>query len=227
MARNHNRRDQKPWHKLKQKATKRVAFSMLIVCEGQTEEHYFESFNPGISLRVKISNEGNYSSFLDYANALSGHAQYDERWLVLDYDENPNQPEQANLFDQFMSKAIKAGFKVAYSNDAFELWIYLHYTDVNADSSQNRRFYYDKLSTLMDVNYHREGKTAKFTKNLYHRLSENASASQPKAIERAQELHEKHEEKRTPHSKRNPMTLVYQLVKQLNELYQKCQVNHT
>jgi len=62
--------------------------------------------------------------------------------------------------------ALKAGFKCAYSNDAFELWFTLHYNYY--DQQQHRSFYYEKLSAFWNINYEKNGKLLSFYKTIYN-----------------------------------------------------------
>ncbi len=59
--------------------------------------------------------------------------KFDEVWCVFDMDVKKGENEFAD-FDNAIKKALFLHYKVAYSNDAFELWFYLHYnyTDVQA-----------------------------------------------------------------------------------------------
>jgi hypothetical protein len=62
-----------------------------------------------------------------------------EVWCVFDMDVKRGADEFAD-FDNAISKALQLGYKIAYSNDAFELWFYLHF---NLTESQHlRSFYY-------------------------------------------------------------------------------------
>ncbi|MGM9777907.1 MAG: RloB family protein, partial [Prevotella sp.] len=47
---------------------------------------------------------------------------YDQCWLVFDKDDFPS-----NEFNRAITMAQRSGFKVAYSNQAFEYWFLLHF----------------------------------------------------------------------------------------------------
>lgn len=87
------------------------------------------------------------------------------------------------------------------------------------DEENHRTFYYKKLSELWNINYEKEGKKYKFCSENYQRLKEDSKASQIKAIERAQKLYKKQEN--LAYHKQNPITLIYQLVKLLNDNLKK------
>ena len=56
------------------------------------------------------------------AQQPAGH--YDAVWCVFDRDDFP-----AAHFDDAIGQATAAGFSVAYSNQAFEFWLLLHFED--------------------------------------------------------------------------------------------------
>lgn len=119
----------------------------LIVCEGtKTEPHYFEALiNNHISeIRdVEIEGEGRATVALvdrtqeikvelERKNAMS----FDRVWVVFDKDD-------FNDFNDAIKKAKKLGFKSAWTNEAFELWYYLHFEYL--DTGISREAYIDNL----------------------------------------------------------------------------------
>ena len=93
----------------------------LIVCEGKkTEPLYFEQFRaPG--LVVKVEGIGmNTISLVKEALRLRDEGNYDQVWCVFDKDD-------FEQFDDAIQLARREGMKVAYSNQAFELWYVLHF----------------------------------------------------------------------------------------------------
>ena len=119
----------------------------LIVCEGtKTEPHYFEALiNNFISAvrEVKIEGEGRATVALvdrtqeikmelEHKNAMS----FDRVWVVFDKDD-------FNDFNDAIKKAHKLGFQSAWTNEAFELWYYLHFEYL--DTGISREAYIDKL----------------------------------------------------------------------------------
>ena len=119
----------------------------LIVCEGtKTEPHYFEALiNNYISTvrEVTIAGEGRATialvertleikAELERKNAMS----FDRVWIVFDKDDFDD-------FNEAIRKAHKLGFKSAWSNEAFELWYYLHFEYL--DTGINREAYVEKL----------------------------------------------------------------------------------
>ena len=116
-------------------------------------------------------------------------------------------------FDNAIEKAIAKNLKVAYSNDCFELWFYLHYE--YTEQQHRRKFYYDSLSKKWNINYIKFGKTRKFCSEIYSLLENDDSASQHNAIQRAEKL--LHQQKDLVYHEQNPVTTVHVLVEFLNE----------
>lgn len=193
--------------------------AILIVCEGQTEELYFESF-PVLGLKVEAVDLGGQSKtkLVDSTQKIleSSEYKYDEVWCVFDMDFKNGADEYAD-FDNAIEKANNLGYKVAYSNDSFELWFYLHYNKIEAQ--QLRTFYYEQLSQKLGINYEREGKKYAFCQKIYSILQNDEQASQERAIKNAEELYDS--QKHLIYHKQNPVTTVYKLVQTLNENIRK------
>ena len=209
---------EKPWEKRKnsyQYDPIRTAHkTILIVCEGQTEEWYFSKF-PVISLSVKCVNLQGQSK-MSLVKATQDILEeegftFDEVWCVFDMDVNTNR--DFTLFDKSIAKAKSLGYNVAYSNDCFELWLLLHYKDIQ--STQNREYYYEQLGKCFKMNYVKNGKKIDFCKKLYTLLQEDDNSSEAQAIVRAEKLYLR--QKHLPYHQQKPVTLVYQLVRLLNE----------
>jgi hypothetical protein len=188
--------------------------TILIVCEGQTEKLYFESF-PVLGVKIKaIDLKGQAKlKLVESTKEIVENAkeEYIEIWCVFDMDVKRGADEFAD-FDNAISKALHFGYKIAYSNDAFELWFYLHY---NLTESQHlRSFYYKELGKRFGINYVKEGKKYDFCLKIYDILNKDKNSSQENAIERARSLYEK--QANLPYHQQNPNTKVYELVEELN-----------
>ena len=110
---------------------------ILILCEGQTEELYFKGFK---KTNVKLEDTGGLSNrqIVDYAIKRKEEGEYDEYWVVFDMDYNPQKGDTQYFdFDNAISKAKRNDIKVAYSNDVFELWLYLHFYYTDQKKPQN------------------------------------------------------------------------------------------
>lgn len=209
----------KVWNKKAQPSSYRIETipinkTILIVCEGQTEKLYFESF-PVLGVKIKaigLKGQAKLKLVESTKEIIEGsNGEYNEIWCVFDMDVKRGANEFAD-FDNAISKALSFGYKVAYSNDAFELWFYLHF---NLTVSQHlRSFYYTELGKSFGINYVKDGKKYAFCLKIYDILNNDKNSSQEKAIERARSLFE--QQKNLPYHQQNPNTKVYELVEELN-----------
>jgi hypothetical protein len=210
----------KPWLKKAESSTydieiKETNKTILIVSEGQTEKLYFESF-PVLTLTVKAVELGGQSKLKLIESTeeivLKSDIKYDEIWCVFDMDVKKGEKEFAD-FDNAIHQGQAKKYKIAYSNDTFELWFYLHYQ--YNDQNNHRTFYYKALGKLWGLNYEKDGKAYNFSKSIYKKLESDDSASQTKAIERAEKLYQN--QFHLPFHDQNPITMVFELVKYLND----------
>ncbi len=189
--------------------------TILIVCEGQTEKLYFESF-PVLGLSVTAIDLKGQSKMklIESTEEIIERSEYkyDGVWCVFDMDVKRGADEFSD-FDNAINKGNQLGYNIAYSNDSFELWFYLHYEYTDAEHLRN--FYYDELGKRFNLNYVKDGKKHNFCLTLYNILIEDKKSSQDKAIERARKLFEK--VKDLPFHKQNPVTKVFKLVEELNK----------
>lgn len=204
----------KAWNRRKKANTTQVESckTFLIVCEGQTEELYFKAFQrDGVNIKcfwmgcTKLE-------LVECTIDIKAVETYDEIWTVFDMDfDRGGDIAQLSKFDNAIDKAIKNDIKVAYSNDAFELWFYLHY---QYTEQQNLRFfYYEQLSKWWNINYEKEGKARGFASEIFKMLEADERANLNDAMERAAKLHEKMSI--LPYHQQNPATRVSVLVREL------------
>jgi len=137
--------------------------------DGVCEPYYLRQFQkPG---KVKINVTGDqYSGFRNFTQTLVHCSDLDlleaheggfklkqdttpHVWCVFDRDVDvTSSPEQSKTADIAFSQSIKAchdsGINVAWSNDAFELWILLHFEDVTAGQSIRRTYLYERLTAI-------------------------------------------------------------------------------
>jgi hypothetical protein len=180
---------------------KAIRNSFLIVCEGgKTEPNYFKGFRVP---RTIIEGTGrNTVSLVNYAIAQrekykSQNIYFSEVWCVLDRDSFP-----ASLVKLAHDEAKKNDIKLAYSNESFELWYYLHFHLL--ESGLGRSDYISKLNQLLGYKY------SKSSENMYISLL----PKQRNAIKNAKHL----ELHNTPFNPlKCPYTSVHKLVGVLNE----------
>ena len=140
------RREAKASKKRKENVREKLV-RFLIVCEGtKTEPHYFEALIKNYISTVRevtIEGEGRATvalvdrtleikQELERKNAMS----FDRVWVVFDKDDFDD-------FNDAIKKANKLGFLSAWTNEAFELWYYLHFEYL--DTGIGRADYIKKL----------------------------------------------------------------------------------
>ena len=182
---------------------RKIKESILIVCEGEkTEKFYFESFRV-TSAKVVVCGTGcNTQSVVEMAKEISDEAikddsAYDQVWCVFDRDSFP-----AQRFNNAIAFALRYNFKVAYSNEAFEIWYLLHFNYYS--TSIRRSSYGHMLSNLLPCKY------SKVRSDMYELLL----SRQTTAILNAKRLLNSY----NPHNPEsdNPCTTVFRLVEELN-----------
>jgi hypothetical protein len=147
---------------------------------------------------VKVYGLGeNTVSLVKSAIELAEQEEYDQIWCVFDLDSY--RPDQ---FIAAIELARKHEIRVAYSNEAFELWYLLHFQ--YCDSALARIEYCKKLASLMGRAYQKNSET----------VYEELLLPQPEAIRNARQLLQQYSPCQ-PESD-NPSTTVHLLVQELN-----------
>lgn len=186
----------------------------LIVCEGtKTEPHYFKALIDNyISAVREVTIEGQgratialvdrtleIKTELERKNAMS----FDRVWVVFDKDDFDD-------FNEAIEKAQKLGFNSAWTNEAFELWYYLHFEYL--DTGISRSAYINKLQKIFRK---RKGdKSFKYQKGnpeIYSLLRQYGNENLAKR--HAQNLRKLYKD--TDYAKHKPCTMVDKLVEEL------------
>lgn len=171
--------------------------NFLIVCEGrETEPSYFKHFK--VSKCIKGFGKGGLK-LIRYAIRVRDRdkKRFSQVWCVLDKDETPD-----DEFLQALAEAAKHNIHVAYSNESFELWFYLHFN--YHDRYTHRSEYKKLLSSCLNFTYDK-------TVDLYDILL----SLQDDAIKNAKHLFDSYRNHDPAHD--NPCTTVHKLVKALLE----------
>ncbi len=141
--------------------------TILIVCEGKnTEPSYFKQFRLSTAT-IKTVGEGyNTISLVKRALEILENETYDQVWCVFDKDDFTE-----NDFNNAIKLAEKSDLKVAYSNQAFEYWILLHFDD-HQGGSMHRKDYHNKINMyLKPFGIEYDGKDSKtITEDLFNLL---------------------------------------------------------
>ncbi len=223
-------------------------YTFIIFCEDEVSEYfYFKWFETSL-IKINVINKqksmlSNVTKAITYCHSneiLSFkegkyflESEGIEIWCVFDRDKESNPvliEEKNNEFNLSIKTAHDNQMKVAWSNDAFELWILLHLMEINHDEAESskRFYYYDQLTNhyknhpnpntdLMKALTH---PSFNYKKDMKHRDNFNnivRSEILPFtniAIERAKKLNDKHKDKVNYYEK-HPCTLVYELVESL------------
>ena len=196
---------------------------ILIVCEGtKTEPNYFNSIIDFYKLNgsvisgetVAFAVEGTGRSTLNlvsYAEKrqMRGADKFDTIWCVFDKDDFANDD-----FDNAIAKCQSHNYlRVAWSNEAFELWYVLHFEYLNSSPARNegkaRRYYEEQL----DVMFKQIGPD-KYNKNDGNVFELLGSERLNKAIVNAKKLMSTYGYA-TPFHDRKPATNIFELVQTL------------
>jgi hypothetical protein len=189
--------------------------TILIVCEGEhTEPDYFNGFRLSSATVEAIGTGYNTVSLVKRAVKLAEGRAYDQVWCVFDKDDF-----DAASFDTAIQLAASKNFKVAWSNQAFEYWLILHFDD-HQGGGMTRRGYHDKLNTLLEkLGLAYDGKGSKHvSKELFLAMEgidpQIGKSRRCLAIDRARRNLQAHQGK--PASQAESATTVFRLVEELN-----------
>ena len=127
----------------------------MIICEGkETEPNYFNGLNTKIQKKIggqiKIESipiidaigEGqNTTSLVNIVEKRVKEAKiiYENIWIVFDKDD-------FEQFDKAINEAELKEYKVAWSNECFELWLLLHFCYI--DSALSRKVLFQKMTEI-------------------------------------------------------------------------------
>ncbi len=180
-------------------ATREVRQRFLIVCEGKrTEFFYFKAFQvPGLVVQVEGIGESTVR-LIEEVQHKQRQGVYDQTWCVFDRDDCV--PEHVH---SAIAQAEDRGYRVAFSNQAFELWYLLHFHYYH--TALSRHDYCDHLSRLLGHAYKKE------CKSMYAELL----SQQETAIDNARRLYCSYQPWDPIHC--DPSTTVYLLVEELNK----------
>lgn len=185
--------------------------SFLIVCEGtKTEPNYFEALIQDRNSEVieyEITGEAcGTVSLVVKAITLrdKSHKQFDRVWVVFDKDDFTD-------FNQAIALAKRNNIQSAWSNEAFELWYFLHFQYLDTGISRSQ---YIKII---------EREVRKRAKNPFYKYNKKspetylllkAHGNEKQAIEHARRLKKGY--KGTNYASHKPCTTVHELVEELN-----------
>lgn len=241
----------KPWE-LKVDSERELdnLYTFIIFCEDEVSEYiYFKWFETS-DIKINIINKqksmmSNVVKAIHYCEnnqiLTVNNGKYSleldgiEVWCVYDRDIETDAAlvQEKNIeFNISIQTAQDTGINVAWSNDAFELWILLHFKQLNPEDLdvKHRDYYYQELTQIFkdlpnpnidlqkalshsSFNYKKDLKQKNNFKDIVRPLIlPNTNI----AIQRAKELHEYHMVKQN-HYEKKPCTLVYSLIERIIE----------
>lgn len=194
---------------------------ILIVCEGKnTEPSYFSQFKLTNAEVIPIGQGKNTITLVESVGRIIDNVdkEFDQVWCVFDKDDFPSQN-----YDNAIAKADSLGYKVAYSNQAFEYWFLLHFEAHNG-GAMHRDDYCGRINHHLapyNVSYDCDSKSVSldFFEIMLSLTGKTNDDGKPQtlqdlAISRSKQI-EKYHDLETP-SNSESTTLVYRLVEELN-----------
>jgi len=218
--------------------------TFIIFCEdGAVEPAYFRTFR---SDRVHVSAIGNkdqHHAQVDYVTEYfreKGFLEFNKEeerevlkvdegaqvWCVFDRDKNEGDGKDS-AFNSSIENAKSKGIRVAWSNDDFELWVLLHFEDIDPTNPDyiNREKYYSRLTEILKkiapqerifqhqkFDYYSSMKSKKrFIRYTYQYMKNNID----EAIKRAEKLEIYHSKSVKPPHMQCPCTKVHHLITEI------------
>lgn len=194
--------------------------SFLIVTEGErTEPLYFKGMQKLIKEKVggiidikelpiiDIHGEGcSTGRLIEITDQIVKDAKimYQNIWVVFDKDDFED-------FDQAIKDGENKGYHIAWSNQSFEYWIYLHFN--YSDSALHRHQWNGKLDELFRQYNLGDGKYRKNYEDIYNMLNHHGGVET--AIKNAKRQMAEFDKNVDKPSEYDPGTMVYQLVEDL------------
>ncbi len=193
---------------------------LLLVCQGaETEPSYFEQFRLASATVHPVPFAQDPRSLVAAALEMRQAAKeenkpYDYTWCIFDKDDSP-----ADQFNGAVERARAQGLGVAYSNQAFEFWLLLHF-EAHQGGGLHRDLCRTKLLTHLPNGVGFEGRKGKRIGRAFFdalsSLDPVTNQSRPQlAIRRAQVIADRWQQAGTPPADQESTTLVYLLVRQL------------
>lgn len=198
------------------------ANSYLIITEGKgTEPNYFHELRSLILEKVggnvdvinipKIEIKGIGQSTGKLIEAVEktlnkSKIMYQNVWIVFDKDDFID-------FDEAIELGQKSGYNIAWSNQSFEYWLFLHFN--YSDAALHRNEWIEKLNCLFKQFNLNGGKYSKTCKNIYSIMDKNDGVNN--AIKNAKKRMLNFNPDENKPSEYDPGTTVYKLVEDLIE----------
>lgn len=198
------------------------ANSFLIVTEGECSEPlYFKGMEKLIKNKIggnvdvvempviDIQGEGRGTAkLIEKTTEIVSRAKiiYQNIWVVFDKDDFED-------FDAAIKDGLKKGYKIAWSNQSFEYWLYLHFN--YSDAALHRDMWVNKLDKIFKQLHLGDGEYRKNYENIYELVNINDGVNT--AIGNAKRRMSGYNQYRNKPSEYDPGTTVYMLVEELKK----------
>lgn len=199
---------------------------LLILCQGEvTEVEYFEHFELATATIRAVGQAYDPEKLVQYALELREEARqqrqpYEQVWCVFDKDDT-----RPGNFQTALDKAAANGVEAAYSNQAFEFWLLLHFDD-HAGGGMSRKSCGQRLQKLITAAsprvFYNPVKGKHVSRDLFDLLEANDPSARTSrvsrrevAMRRAEAIDRRWEADGTAPSRQESTTRVYRLVQVL------------
>lgn len=192
----------------------------MIITEGErTEPLYFKGLQKLIKEKIggridvvelpviEVRGEGcSTGKLIETAERIVKEAKiiYQNVWIVFDKDDFDD-------FDQAIEEGKEKGYHIAWSNQSFEYWLYLHF--YYSDSALHREDWNKKLDEIFQRYHLGEGRYRKNYENIYDLV--NTYDGVNIAIKHAKRRMSEYEKQGCKPSEFDPGTMVHKLVEKL------------
>ena len=134
---------------------------ILVVCEDQhTEPTYIRTFGhyfPEHTLYLEVAGVGRdplgvVLAAIEHRNSLAGltKREIDEIWVIFDKDDADYNKARIDRFNRAFEVANENTFNIAWSNEVFELWLLLHFIDIDPTVPLPRITVYNYLKNTIN-----------------------------------------------------------------------------
>lgn len=142
---------------------------------------------------------------------------FEQTWAVFDKDDLDLSPGNRANFEEAFKVGESSGVSIAYSNECFELWLLLHFTDISDEQPIPRKDLYAMLEAMIQKCADPQFRYEHGNATVLNYVQQYGNESM--AIQRAEALDIKQVNKGFAPMERNPDTRVYALVQELNAWY--------
>jgi len=197
--------------------SREIRKSFLLLCEGVvTEPLYFKAIAGPNTETEALGFGSSRTALVKKARKFCNDKSIDkgnvEVWIVFDFDVDRQIKNQKDDFNNAIEEAESQGFKVAYSNDCFELWLVLHIKHLEAQLT--REEYYAMLAKHLEIDYLKTGKSGEAWLKYLPELKSHPKMDKQAAMKNAEKLFTSQLHK--THADQNPVTTIYHLANRLD-----------